>query len=193
MRLANRHSTGKDTVSNDDHRQHALYRFYDTDGQLLYVGITLDPGTRWKTHSKDKPWWLEVANVTVEVHSSRGAVIEAERAAIIAEHPKHNIQHNHTSQPALTIGELAFWPGWGSKSEDMPDDCHDHCGKVGIVCMYYPYAWADGKAFYQCTRGHRWPCWWGHNRTGAAPENAGKPQMKELIFNRATHERSSAP
>ena len=47
---------------------HALYRFYATDGALLYVGITADPGTRWRAHSHDKPWWHEVANVTIEQH-----------------------------------------------------------------------------------------------------------------------------
>lgn len=90
-------------MSNDDHRQHALYRFYDTDGHLLYVGVTLDPSARWKTHSKDKPWWLDVANITVELYPSRSTVIDAERAAIIAERPRYNIVHNHGRPDGTTI------------------------------------------------------------------------------------------
>lgn len=73
---------------------HALYRFYSDDNTLLYIGITLNPGARWKSHSKDKPWWSEVAQITVETYPTREAVADAERAAIIAEHPRHNVVHN---------------------------------------------------------------------------------------------------
>jgi hypothetical protein len=31
---------------------HKLYRFFDADGVLLYVGITMNPGARWDCHSK---------------------------------------------------------------------------------------------------------------------------------------------
>lgn len=79
---------------------HALYRFYDSTGQLLYVGITLDPGSRWKAHSKEKPWWHDVAQVTVETHDGRAAVLEAERAAILAEKPVHNVVHNRGTKTA---------------------------------------------------------------------------------------------
>lgn len=42
---------------------HALYRFYDAAGALLYVGITIDPGSRWRSHAHDKPWWQQVAQI----------------------------------------------------------------------------------------------------------------------------------
>lgn len=88
-------------------QQHALYRFYSPSGQLLYVGITVDPGNRWKAHAKSKPWWHDVANVTVTMYPSREAVLDAERAAILAEHPQHNVVHNRgrvhrQSTPAAT-------------------------------------------------------------------------------------------
>lgn len=87
-------------------QQHVLYRFWGTSGQLLYIGITLDPGARWKTHSKDKPWWLEVVNITVEVYPSRSAVLDAERAAIIAERPRYNIVHNHSGNDGVPTVQL---------------------------------------------------------------------------------------
>jgi energy-coupling factor transporter ATP-binding protein EcfA2 len=73
--------------------QHALYRWFDTDGKLLYVGITNDMARRTTEH-QDKPWWPEVASSQVEWFPSRKAVLAAEKAAIEAEHPLHNTIHN---------------------------------------------------------------------------------------------------
>jgi hypothetical protein len=84
-------------------RQHALYRFFASDGSLLYIGITADPGARWKQHAGDKPWWSTVANITVEAFPSREAVLEAERAAILAERPRHNVVHNRGTDTGRTI------------------------------------------------------------------------------------------
>lgn len=73
---------------------HALYRFYDVADDLLYIGVTHDPGARWASHRKDKPWWHEVTRISVETHPSRTAVLEAERTAILAEQPRYNVVHN---------------------------------------------------------------------------------------------------
>ncbi len=72
-------------------RAHVLYRFWDCDGVLLYVGLTADPGRRWQAHSKDKGWWSQVARVTVEHFPDRASVEAAERTAITTEKPCHNI------------------------------------------------------------------------------------------------------
>lgn len=71
-------------------REHALYRFYSATGQLLYIGITLDPGNRWKQHAKDKPWWADVAGISVENHPDRASVLAAEARAIEVEKPLYN-------------------------------------------------------------------------------------------------------
>ena len=75
-------------------RPHALYRFYDRSDVLLYVGITVDPGARFKKHASDKPWWGEVANISVTPHQSREAALEAEVGAIRLEKPLYNTVHN---------------------------------------------------------------------------------------------------
>lgn len=84
-------------------RSHALYRFYDAAGALLYIGITVNPGTRWSQHSKDKAWWEDVAQATVERFPDRKSVLDAERTAIIREQPRHNVAHNRDrlSQPVM--------------------------------------------------------------------------------------------
>lgn len=73
---------------------HALYRFFGADGSLLYVGLTMNPGTRWPSHARDKPWWLEVHTLTIEHFADRPAVEDAERRAIRAERPRYNVIHN---------------------------------------------------------------------------------------------------
>lgn len=70
---------------------HVLYRMFDTNKTLLYVGITNDPKSRFKTHSKTKPWWSQVSQITVETFDSREALSRAEQIAIRAENPRHNI------------------------------------------------------------------------------------------------------
>jgi transcriptional regulator with XRE-family HTH domain/predicted GIY-YIG superfamily endonuclease len=69
----------------------ALYRFFDADGTLLYVGITNDTGARWKQHSKNAEWWPQVAANTVEWHPTRMEAADAESCAIKEERPIHNL------------------------------------------------------------------------------------------------------
>jgi predicted GIY-YIG superfamily endonuclease len=73
---------------------HALYRFFDETGQLLYVGISVDPGRRFAQHRSDKTWWSEVVGITVQPMPSRAAALAAERAAIENERPQFNVVHN---------------------------------------------------------------------------------------------------
>lgn len=171
---------------------HALYRFYDAQGSLLYIGITLNPSQRWATHSKDKPWWSDVANITIEQHPDRASVLAAERAAILAEGPRHNVVHNQT--PTDPLAHL-YQP---NRPDSMPDDCHEHCARKGIVSIYYPYAWSNGRAFYRCNRGHTWTCRWGLVKgAGEDLTNAGNPiqqllEIEENATNLAPFSRKTA-
>lgn len=69
---------------------HVLYRFFDSDGKLLYIGITNNPQRRFQNHRATKPWFAEVAHSTMEYYSSRDDLAAAEAAAIMAELPKYN-------------------------------------------------------------------------------------------------------
>ena len=71
-----------------------LYRHFDADGQLLYVGITCNPSKRLGQHRRSKDWFTDIAQTTYEKYASRADVIAAEKAAIEAEHPLWNVCHN---------------------------------------------------------------------------------------------------
>jgi predicted GIY-YIG superfamily endonuclease len=73
-----------------------LYRLYDLEDQLLYVGISSKWHERFHQHEKLQPWWDSVTKITLERFDSREQVVEAERVAIKVEKPSENKQHSQT-------------------------------------------------------------------------------------------------
>lgn len=67
-----------------------LYRCFDLDGQLLYVGITDNVDRRKKEHSKDKHWWRDVSRVTRMAFQTRTEALWAEWAVISTCNPIYN-------------------------------------------------------------------------------------------------------
>lgn len=96
-----------------EQQTHALYRFYDRHGALLYIGLTNDPGRRWQRHSETQPWWYDVARIDIETHPSREAVRAAERAAIQTERPKHDVRMNSSSPRSKDPRPRPFPPKHG--------------------------------------------------------------------------------
>lgn len=74
----------------------AVYRLYDIEDRLLYVGIAVDPEVRLRVHSREKTWWPHVAQRSIEWFTSRPAAEAAEVAAIATERPAHNVSHSTT-------------------------------------------------------------------------------------------------
>lgn len=71
----------------------AIYRLYDVDDRLLYVGICEDPKQRWAQHAADKPWWPDVIRRDIEWIATREAAEAMEKEAIVGEKPLHNAKH----------------------------------------------------------------------------------------------------
>lgn len=71
----------------------ALYRLFDADEKLLYIGISRDPKIRWRQHRRWSAWSTQVAMRVIEWHDSRTAALLAELRAIRTERPRHNVQH----------------------------------------------------------------------------------------------------
>lgn len=77
------------TVPNEKRRRAAVYRLYDPEGVLLYIGSAYDPEERCREHCK-KPWWPEVASRAEEWFDSRGAAYVEEMKAVGIEKSKYN-------------------------------------------------------------------------------------------------------
>ena len=73
---------------------YALYRMFSADDALLYIGQSHSPMSRPQELSKYYPWPRKIARVTLEWFDTRAEVVAAETAAIKAERPQHNVQHN---------------------------------------------------------------------------------------------------
>lgn len=77
-----------------------VYRMFDAEGVLLYVGISVHAPSRFHQHASDKPWWPLVRNVIVEHFATRGEAEAAELEAIQTEAPIHNIAGSLTRATA---------------------------------------------------------------------------------------------
>jgi len=71
----------------------ALYRHFDEEGKLLYVGISLNALNRLAQHRDASHWFRRIASVRIEWFDSREAASEAEIKAICEEDPECNIAH----------------------------------------------------------------------------------------------------
>lgn len=81
-----------------------LYRHYDKEYCLLYVGQTMSPKQRKGSHSRDKSWWREVMLTTYQWFEDRAQVLAAEREAIENEIPLFNNRFNQSRQLAFPFG-----------------------------------------------------------------------------------------
>lgn len=68
-----------------------LYRYYDSNGTLLYVGISFSALVRAEQHKRAASWWHLAVRMTVETYCSRAEALAAETAAIRSEKPRFNI------------------------------------------------------------------------------------------------------
>jgi len=82
-------------VSDMDVRTH-LYRHFNSEGVLLYVGISLNTASRLYQHKKFSKWFDDISEVKIESFDSRAKALKAETKAIKKESPICNIQHNKT-------------------------------------------------------------------------------------------------
>lgn len=71
----------------------ALYRYFDADGRLLYVGVSLSGIARQSQHQSASHWYADHASMTTEWFATRSEALEAERMAIITEKPIYNVVH----------------------------------------------------------------------------------------------------
>lgn len=80
-----------------------LYRYFDHDGQLLYVGITVNFENRRSGHCA-AAWYPSVASVTLMDYPSREDALRAEWESLQSEQPIHNRQRgNGYIAPASTV------------------------------------------------------------------------------------------
>jgi predicted GIY-YIG superfamily endonuclease len=85
-----------------------LYRHYDSDDTLLYVGISLNAVARLYQHKKSKHH-EQIKKVKVEQFPSKEDALSAEKDAIVNEKPKYNIMHNDHPKNNCVANRRSFY------------------------------------------------------------------------------------
>lgn len=83
--------TDKESNMDNSIQKTTLYRYFDSEGELLYVGITGDNTKRQSQHRRNSFWFGEIATASFEHFDERATALEAETLAIRHEKPKYNI------------------------------------------------------------------------------------------------------
>lgn len=82
------------TTAEPHPRGEVLYRHWDGDDRLLYVGVTRNFNTRQHAHSVASRWMEFKVRTTHEQYPSRATVEAAEAAAVRDEQPLFNVAGN---------------------------------------------------------------------------------------------------
>lgn len=88
----------------------ALYRLYDQDDELLYVGISNNPERRFLNHRTTKPWWASVESTQIDWYETRLQAARAETKAIATEKPRFNIHQTPAWREAQAADARAISP-----------------------------------------------------------------------------------
>jgi len=104
-----------------------LYRFFDADRNLLYVGISLSVVQRLQDHLAEKPWIPDNGTLSWTTYLDRSTAEQAERVAIRVENPRHNKVH----KPGWKFtGEFSLRQHENPNPADLAHDCIRNQGKV---------------------------------------------------------------
>jgi excinuclease UvrABC nuclease subunit len=78
---------------NIDTRNFHIYRMFDKDGVLLYIGMSKNALFRLIEHSTMRGWGDEIYSLTIERVGKKIDAIKREKEAIFNEKPKYNKKH----------------------------------------------------------------------------------------------------
>ena len=82
-----------------------LYRHYDHNGELIYVGFSIAPFKRNKTHTQSSRWGPTIVEILIEPFANREEALEAEKRAIREEFPRFNTVHNQRRSPLHELSQ----------------------------------------------------------------------------------------
>lgn len=82
-----------------------VYRHWDSERNLLYVGVASKPSRREQQHLKSSPWMVFHAETTLERFDVRTEAEAAEAAAILSERPLFNVAGNESTDARKRLAE----------------------------------------------------------------------------------------
>ena len=85
-----------------------IYKFYNNNNELLYVGITNNMKIRLVKHKQDKEWFEEISRIIISNKLNRNEAHIYEIYYIANENPKYNIDFIYGGKINFTLNELFF-------------------------------------------------------------------------------------
>ena len=101
-----------------------LYRHFDSNNKLLYVGISSAPLIRIAKHT-GRSWGQRIARVDLQQYPTREEALIAERTAIQNEQPEWNVLHNHEEVNGMRVSR--------SKRHLTPEQYQNALDKLGLT------------------------------------------------------------
>jgi len=95
--------------SNNISNTYLIYKFYNINNELLYVGITNDIKIRLKQHKQNKKWFKNVDKIYISNNTmSRNEAQIYEIYYIANSNPKYNIDYMNGGKVNFILDELIF-------------------------------------------------------------------------------------
>jgi len=98
-------------------KQVSLYRHFNSENKLLYVGVSASAVYRLGQHAEHSDWFKAISRVSIEHFEDRKSALGAEREAIIREKPLHNIVHRKAAEEAQRQANEALSAAAQSKKD----------------------------------------------------------------------------
>lgn len=98
--------------------KHDVYKAYNTDGQLLYVGVSVNVFKRLKEHKQYAAWIPDTERIYVVQYLNRSAALAEEARCIREDGPVYNITKENAWGCKLseeTVEAFTLWhdpDGW---------------------------------------------------------------------------------
>jgi len=125
-----------------------LYRFYDEDNRLLYIGISSSFYSRANQHSKNSNWFESASKVLLQHYKTREAVLEAEKLAIKQERPIHNKIHSLTNEKPRSHFD-SYWDVTKFHRDEWHQQIRDLATEAFFVAKTeFPYLYAEETKAY---------------------------------------------
>lgn len=112
-------------------REAALYRYFDKNDRLLYVGISKSAPARLAQHIGVSHWAYQITRVNIEKYPNRAAARAAELQAIKNENPVHNIEGRRDGMSAFDARRA------DSTLDDLKRDWEDSHDLFDCHCRLY--------------------------------------------------------
>lgn len=100
-----------------------VYRVYDRDGALLYVGATVNVFKRMREHKRYARWWPLADEASVTTYEDRTMARHVEAVAIRDERPRFNVTRELSEECPRDVSDptdqMTLW--WDDSGEVWVD------------------------------------------------------------------------